>query len=98
MSEEKKQPKVLVFTTPTCGYCSKAKRYLKSNGIKFREVDISRDPDAARDVQRMSGGTAVPVIRVGSQVVVGFDQSKLQRLLGLKKKGGEGAAEETSEG
>ena len=94
MPEEKKQPKVLLFTTPTCGYCSKAKRYLKANGIRFREVDISRDPDAARDVQRMSGGTAVPVIRVGSQVVVGFDQSKLQRLLGLKKRESESSGED----
>jgi len=84
--EPKKQPRVLVFSTPTCGYCSKAKRFLKVNGIKFRDIDISKDPDAARDVKRISGGTSVPVIMVGSTVVMGFDKSKLEKLLGLKKK------------
>ncbi|HEX9861251.1 MAG TPA: glutaredoxin, partial [Nitrospirota bacterium] len=41
MSDAKKQPRVLVFTTPSCGYCTKAKSYLKKNGIKFKEVDIT---------------------------------------------------------
>lgn len=84
--EIKKQPRVLVFSTPTCGYCSKAKRFLKVNGIKFKDIDISKDPDAARDAKRISGGTSVPVIMVGSTVVMGFEKSKLERLLGLKKK------------
>jgi glutaredoxin-like YruB-family protein len=84
--EPKKQPRVLVFSTPTCGYCSKAKRFLKQSGVKFRDIDISKDPDASRDVKRISGGTSVPVIMVGSTVVTGFDKSRLERLLGLKKK------------
>ncbi|MBI5190320.1 MAG: glutaredoxin family protein [Nitrospirae bacterium] len=85
MYEEKKQPRVLVFTTPTCGYCTKAKSYLKRNGIKFREIDISRDPDGARDVKRMTGGTSVPVIMVGPRVVKGFDKAKLDSYLDIRK-------------
>jgi glutaredoxin 3 len=85
MTKEKKQPRVLVFTTPTCGYCTKAKSYLKRNGIKFKEIDITRDPEGARDVRRMSGGSSVPVILVGTRAVVGFDRSKLEGLLGIKK-------------
>ncbi len=84
--EQKKQPRVLVFSTPTCGYCSKAKRFLKQSGVKFRDIDISKDPDAARDVKRISGGTSVPVIMVGSSVVTGFDKSRLEKLLGLRNK------------
>jgi len=85
MATEKKQPRVLVFTTPTCGYCTKAKSYLKRNGIKFKEIDITRDPDGARDVRRMSGGSSVPVIMVGHRAVIGFDKSKLDRLLDIRK-------------
>jgi len=85
MTKEIKQPRVLVFTTPTCGYCTKAKSYLKKNGIKFKEIDITRDPEGARDVKRISGGSSVPVIMVGHKAVVGFDRSKLDGLLGIKR-------------
>jgi len=85
MATDKKQPRVLVFTTPSCGYCTKAKSYLKRNGIKFKEIDITRDPDGARDVKRMSGGSSVPVIMVGHRAVIGFDKAKLDRLLDIKK-------------
>ena len=94
MSEAKKQPKVVIFTTPTCGYCTKAKSYMRKQGIKFREEDISKDPDAARDVRRLSGGTSVPVILVGSRVVVGFDKTKLDGLLGVRKPAAEGVSDE----
>ncbi len=86
MPDVKKQPRVVIFTTPTCGHCGKAKRFMKENSIKFREIDISRDPDAAKDAARLSGGTAVPVILVGGRTLVGFDRSKLEGLLGLKKR------------
>jgi len=76
-----KQPRVLLFTTPTCSYCTKAKRYFKRNGIKFKEIDITRDPEGARDVRRISGGSSVPVIMVGSRPVIGFDQAKLDKML-----------------
>jgi glutaredoxin 3 len=96
MAEPKKQPRVVIFTTPTCGYCTKAKRYFKQNGIKFKEVDISRDPAGARDAARMSGGASVPVIIVGGSVVVGFDRGRLDRALGLKSRPGEDVINETT--
>lgn len=85
MSDAKKQPRVLIFTTPSCGYCTKAKRYFKDNGIKFKEVDITRDPDGAKDVKRISGGSSVPVIMVGHRAVVGFDRTRLDGMLGITK-------------
>jgi len=81
-----KQPRVLLFTTPTCSYCTKAKRYFKQNGIKFKEIDITRDPDGARDVRRISGGSSVPVIMVGPKAVVGFDRAKLDKMLDIKRR------------
>lgn len=79
----KRQPRVIVFSTPTCPHCRHAKRYLKSKGIRFRDVDVSRDARAARDMQRISGQQGVPVIKIGGRVVVGFDRPKIDRLLGL---------------
>jgi glutaredoxin 3 len=78
------QPRVIVFSTPNCPYCNLAKRYLRERGIRFRDVDVSRDPAAARDMVRRSGQQGVPVIDINGKIVVGFDRAKINQLLGLK--------------
>jgi glutaredoxin 3 len=78
------QPRVIVFSTPNCPFCNMAKRYLRERGIKFRDVDVSRDAAAARDMVRRSGQQGVPVIDINGKIVVGFDRPKIDRLLGLK--------------
>ena len=80
---EKKQPRVIIFTTPTCSYCNLAKQYFRRNKIRFRDVDISKDAAAARDVVRRSGQMGVPVIDIGGKIIVGFDKPKINQLLGL---------------
>ena len=81
---KKKQPRVIIFTTPTCTYCRAAKRYLRQRGIRFKDVDVSRDPAAARDMVRRSGQSGVPVLDIGGKIVVGFNREKIDQLLGLK--------------
>ncbi len=81
---QKNQPRVIVFSTPTCSYCNTTKRYLREKGIKFKDVDISRDAAAARDVVRRSGQMGVPVIDIGGKIVIGFDRSKIDRFLEIK--------------
>ncbi len=78
------QPRVIIFTTPTCTFCNMAKKYFRERGIRFNEVDVSRDPAAARDMVRRSGQQGVPVIDIGGKIVVGFDRPKIDKLLGLK--------------
>ncbi len=77
------QPRVIVFTTPTCGFCNATKNYLRQRGIRFNEVDVSRDAAAARDMVRRSGQSGVPVVDIGGRLVVGFDRPKIDQLLGL---------------
>ena len=80
---KKRQPRVVVFSTPTCPHCRTAKQYLKKNHVRFTDVDVSRDASAARDMARISGQQGVPVITVGGRPIVGFDRDKIDRLLGL---------------
>ena len=80
---KKKQPRVIMFTTPTCSYCKTAKQYFRQQGIRFKDVDVSRDQAAARDMLRRSGQQGVPQIQIGNRIVVGFDRPKIDRLLGL---------------
>lgn len=78
------QPKVIMFSTPTCSYCNLAKRYFREKKIKFRDVDVSRDQKAAMDMQRRTGQTGVPVIMINNRPIVGFDKPKINQLLGIK--------------
>lgn len=83
MAAEKKYPRVILFTTPSCTYCRLAKQYLRQRGVRFKDVDVSRDAAAARDMVRRSGQQGVPVIDIGGKIVVGFDRPKIDRLLGI---------------
>ena len=76
--------RVLVFTTPTCPWCTRAKSYLRTRGVPFREIDVSRDPSAARDLVRRTGQMGVPVVEIDGRPIVGFDQAKIDTLLGLR--------------
>jgi len=80
---KKKQKRVIIFSTPTCSHCNHAKRYLRERGVRFRDVDVSRDATAARDMVRRSGQQGVPVIDIGGRIVVGFNKPEVDRLLGL---------------
>ncbi|MCK5520613.1 MAG: glutaredoxin family protein [Candidatus Marinimicrobia bacterium] len=86
MTEEKvkKQPKVIVFTTPTCTYCTQVKRYLKDKRVKFKEIDVSRDQKAAMDMQRKTRQQGVPQLWINNKPIVGFDRSKINQMLNLK--------------
>lgn len=79
-----KKNRVIVFSTPSCPHCNHAKQYLRQNRIRFRDVDVSRDPAAARDMVRRSGQQGVPVIDINGKIVVGFNRAEVDRLLALK--------------
>jgi glutaredoxin len=84
MSESKpRQKSVVLFTSPSCVWCTRAKQYFKKNNIKFKTIDISRDKKAAQDCIK-HGCRGVPVILIGSQWICGFDEPKIKKALGLK--------------
>jgi glutaredoxin 3 len=75
---------VVVYTTPACGFCHQVKAYLHQRGVPFAEYDVSRDPQAAAEMVRLSGQRGVPVVAVDGQVVVGFNRPLIDQLLGQR--------------
>ncbi len=73
--------RVVLFSTSTCSWCRRAKRYFKEQGVPFREINVERDQQAARDIVRKTGQTGVPVIKIGSSWIVGFDKERIDREL-----------------
>jgi glutaredoxin-like YruB-family protein len=76
--------RVIVFSTPTCSWCRKLKSYLKKNRISFKNIDVSRDAKAARDMMRKSGQQGVPQLWINNRPIVGFDKQKINRELEIK--------------
>ena len=75
---------VVVFSTPTCSWCRRLKSYLRENSIRFKDVDVSRDQRAARDMIRKSGQQGVPQIWINNRPIVGFNKAKIDRMLAIK--------------
>jgi glutaredoxin-like YruB-family protein len=73
--------KVVIYSTPTCPYCKRAKEYLSRKGISYQEYNVAVDRDKAKEMIQKSGQMSVPVIIVDSEVVVGFNQVQLDKLL-----------------
>ncbi len=82
-SSSEKEHNVVVFTTPSCSWCSRVKQYLREKQVRFKEIDVSRDEAAGRDMVRRTGQTGVPVILIDNRPVVGFDKAAIDRLIGL---------------
>lgn len=76
-------PKVIVYSTPTCPWCFKAKDFLKEKGIRFVDKDVASDKAAREEMMEKSGQMGVPVIDIDGQIIVGFDKEKIEELLGL---------------
>jgi glutaredoxin-like YruB-family protein len=74
---------VVVYTTDVCPWCVRVKSYLRQNDVPFREINVQRDPDAARRMVERSGQQGVPQLDIDGRVIVGFDKPRIDSLLGL---------------
>jgi glutaredoxin 3 len=72
---------VIIYTTPTCGYCQQVKHYLSQRGVSYVERDLSRDPGAAQEMVRLTGQQGVPVTVIDGQPVLGANMPQIARLL-----------------
>ena len=76
--------KIKIYTTKTCPWCEKTKKFLKSKKVKFKEADISKNSAARREMIKKSGQLGVPVIEINGKIIVGFDQKAIEKALSKK--------------
>ena len=72
---------VVIYSTPTCPYCKRAKDYLARKGISYIERNVATDRAAAKEMVKKSGQLGVPVILIDDEVFIGFNQTQLDKLL-----------------
>jgi glutaredoxin 3 len=76
--------KVIIYSTKTCPWCAKTKEFLKTNKIPFTDKDVGSNSIVAKEMIKKSGQSGVPVIDVGGKIIVGYNEEKLKRELGIK--------------
>ena len=74
---------VTIYSTPVCKYCVMAKEFFKKNNVSYTEIDVSKDGDKRKEMVEKSGQLGVPVIEIGDQIVVGYEEKVLSGLLGI---------------
>ena len=72
---------VIIYSTPTCSFCRKAKQYFTERRIPFREYNVASDKRKADEMVRKSGQMGVPVLDVNGKIIVGFNQPEIERAL-----------------
>ncbi len=80
---EKKQKRVTVYSTPTCTYCNKLKQYFNKHGIRYTDINVAADMNAAKEMVRRSGQQGVPQTDIDGQIIIGFDSAKISKLLNI---------------
>jgi glutaredoxin 3 len=66
--------RIVVYSSPFCGYCAAAKRLLTSKGVEFTEIDVMFDAERKREmIERANGRRTVPQIFIDGKHIGGFD-------------------------
>ena len=76
-------PNVTIYSTPTCHFCHMVKDFFTENNVAFTDYNVATDLPKRQEMIQKSGQMGVPVIYVGNEVIVGFDEEKLRKLLAL---------------
>jgi glutaredoxin-like YruB-family protein len=76
------KPRVILFTQPDCPPCYIVKLFLTERGVAFEERDISRNPNALRELTEKYNSHSTPTLVIGDEVMVGFNPERLDEILG----------------
>ena len=76
--------KVTIYTTPTCVYCKMAKELFAEHNIPYIEHNVAQDAEKRAELIEKSGQMGVPVITIDNELIVGFDEERIRKLLGIQ--------------
>jgi glutaredoxin 3 len=68
--------KITVYTTEPCAYCARVKGLLRSRGLEFAEVNLSKDPAGRVELAAKTGMMTFPQVLVEGRLIGGFDETQ----------------------
>ena len=83
MTMTEQQKTVSIYSTPSCHFCHAAKDFFNANHVAFTDFDVASDMAKRQEMIEKTGQMGVPVIIVGDEVIVGFDEPRLRSALAI---------------
>lgn len=77
--------KVTIYGAEWCPPCHTAKAYLKSRKVAYDYINVDEKPDKGREIAQKTGWTAIPIINIGDEYILGFDRPKIDGALQAAK-------------
>jgi glutaredoxin 3 len=74
---------VTVYSTPTCPFCKQVKAFLEEHAVSYTDADVSTNQALAEEMIQKTGQMGVPVVMIGEEMVIGFDEIRLKELLNI---------------
>ena len=84
MDTKKVEKKVEIYSTATCHFCRMAKEWMTLKNIPFTDYNVGENMEKRKEMVAITGQIGVPVIKIGDDVMIGFDQDRMAELLGIK--------------
>ncbi|MBP6948998.1 MAG: glutaredoxin family protein [Candidatus Pacebacteria bacterium] len=79
--DTKETKKVEIFSTETCHFCHMAKDWLTVKGIPYVDYNVGSDVEKRKEMMEMTGQLGVPVIKIGDEVMIGFNPDQMAKIL-----------------
>ncbi len=78
--------KITLYALSTCPFCRMAKGYFDKRDIEYEGIDVDmlnekEKEETIQEVQKISGRRAFPVIVIGEEVIVGYDELRIGEVL-----------------
>jgi glutaredoxin 3 len=83
-TEAKSTPEIIIYSTPTCHFCHMTKEFLTEHKVEFTDYNVAEDLEKRSEMVERSGQMGVPVIFVGEEMMIGFNEPRLRELLNIE--------------
>ena len=67
-------PRIRMYSTTWCGYCSRAKALLERRGLEYEEIVMDDDPAFRQKLLDMTGRWTVPQIFIDDEPIGGYTE------------------------
>jgi glutaredoxin 3 len=75
---------IIVYGAPWCAFCHTAMQYFDKLGVKYKYIDVDKDPAAGMAAVEKSGQRGIPVIDLDGDIIIGFDRPRIDASLKTK--------------
>ncbi len=72
---------VTIYSTPSCHFCHMAKEFFEEEGVAYTDYNVAEDTEKRSEMVDKTGQLGVPVIEIGGEIVIGFNEKKIKELL-----------------